>query len=240
MLLLLAGIGRAIATAFSKEGAQIVITYLNEHKDAKFTQKLILENGGDCLLISGDISNPKHCRSVIQKTLKKFKKIDILINNSAQQYPQKNLTDITPQQLSKTFEINVFSYFYMTKEALPYLKKGSCIINTASITAYKGSEHLLDYSATKGAIVAFTRSLAENLINKGIRVNGVAPGPIWTPLIPSSFSKEEVRKFGKDVPMRRPGQPKEVAPSYVFLASEDASYMSGQILHPNGGVIING
>lgn len=234
------GIGRAVAIAFVKEGAHVVITYFNEHKDAKFTQKLIQERGGQCLAFSGNIADPTHCRYIIKETIKKFKKIDILVNNSAQQYPQKNLTDITQKQLIKTFEINVFSYFYMTKEALAYLKRGSCIINTASITAYQGSEHLLDYSATKGAIVAFTRSLAENLMSKGIRVNGVAPGPIWTPLIPSSFSKEEIRKFGKDVPMHRPGQTKEIAPSYVFLASEDASYMSGQMLHPNGGVIING
>ena len=234
------GIGRAVAIAFAKEGAQIVITYFNEHKDAKITEKLIQERGSQCLMFSGNIADPKHCRYIIKETIKKFKKIDILVNNSAQQYPQKSLTDITQKQLIKTFEVNVFSYFYMTKEALPYLKRKSCIINTASITAYKGSEHLIDYSATKGAIVAFTRSLAENLMSKGIRVNGVAPGPIWTPLIPSSFSKEEIRKFGNDVPMHRPGQPKEIAPSYVFLASEDASYMSGQMLHPNGAMVING
>lgn len=234
------GIGRAVAIAFIKEGARVAITYFNEHKDAKITEKIIQERGGECLLFSGNIAEPRFCRSVIKETIKTFKKIDILVNNSAQQYPQKSLLDITQQQLIKTFEVNVFSYFYMTKEALYYLKRGSCIINTASITAYKGSAHLLDYSSTKGAIVSFTRSLAENLMPKGIRVNGVAPGPIWTPLIPSSFSKEEIRKFGKDVPMHRPGQTKEIAPSYVFLASEDASYMSGQMLHPNGGEIING
>ncbi len=235
------GIGRAVAIAYAMEGANVdvAITYFDEHQDAKMTQKNIQKKGRKCLLFSGDIANPEFCRKVIKDTLKIFKKIDILVNNSAQQYPQKNFEDISEKQLIQTFKVNVFSYFYMIKEALPFLKKGSCIINTASITAYRGSKRLIDYSATKGAIVALTRSLSENLIKKGIRVNGVAPGPIWTPLIPASFSKKEVREFGQDVPMKRPGQPKEVAPSYVFLASSDASYMTGQMLHPNGGVVVN-
>lgn len=234
------GIGRAIAIAFAIEGANIVITYLNEHQDAAYTQKVVEKIGSKCLALAGDISDPKFCQSVVKKTIKEYKQLDILINNSAEQFPQDDFLDITNKQLEKTFRINVFSYFYMIKAALPYLKKGSSIINTTSITAYKGSKHLIDYSATKGAIVTLTRSLSANLMDKGIRVNGVAPGPIWTPLIPSSFSAKEVKKFGKQVPMKRPGEPKEIAPSYVFLASEDSSYMSGQVLHPNGGIIVNG
>lgn len=234
------GIGKAVAIFFAKEGAKVIITYLNEHKDAKETQKQIEKLGQECLILSGDIGKEKFCQKAIELTIDNFKKINILVNNSAEQYPQDSLIDISSKQLLNTFQTNVFSYFYMIKAALPYLKKGSCIINTASVTAYRGSDHLIDYSATKGAIVALTRSLSNSLIKNGIRVNGVAPGPIWTPLIPATFSKKQVKEFGKKVPMGRPGQPEEVAPCYVFLASDDSSYMTGQILHPNGGEIING
>src|SRR5437868_12210643 len=234
------GIGHAIALFFAKEGANIVIAYLNEHTDAKKTKKQVEELGKECLLIAGDLSNEKFCKKVVKETIKKFGKLDILVNNAGEQYPQDSIKKITAQQMLKTFNINIFSYFYMAKAALPYLKKGNAIINTASVTCYKGSDHLIDYSATKGAIVAFTRSLSESLISKGIRVNGVAPGPVWTPLIVASFSKKHIKEFGKNVPMKRPAQPEEIAPCYVFLASDDSSYMSGQILHPNGGVIVNG
>lgn len=234
------GIGHAVAIFFAKEGANIVIAYLNEHTDAKHTQKQVEALGKKCLLISGNLSNEKFCRSVIKKTIKKFGHLNILVNNAGEQHPQDSIKKISAKQLKKTFETNIFSYFYMVKAALPFLKKGSAIINTASVTSYKGSDHLIDYSATKGAIVAFTRSLSNALVEKGIRVNGVAPGPVWTPLIVASFSKAHIKKFGKNVPMKRPGQPEEIAPSYVFLASDDSSYMSGQILHPNGGVIVNG
>lgn len=234
------GIGRAVALAFVAEGASVVLAYLDEKKDAEETKKLVGKAGGDCLLISADITEVKSCERIVAKTIDRFKKIDILVNNAAVQYPQNSLADITDEQLDKTFKTNILSYFYLTRAALPYLKKGASIINTTSVTAYRGSGHLIDYASTKGAIVGFTRSLATNLAKKGIRVNGVAPGPIWTPLIPSSFTKKQVAEFGKDVPLGRPGQPNEVAPSYVFLASDDASYMTGQIIHPNGGEIING
>lgn len=233
------GIGRAIAIAFAKEGADIVITYLDEHRDAKETQQWIQAEGRQCLIFSGPINKHAFCQKVVKETLKKFKKIDVLINNSAEQHPHSDFKDISDKDLEKTFQTNIFSYFYMIKAALPHLKKGSAIVNTASVTAYKGSSHLIDYSATKGAIVSLTRSLSENLVKKGIRVNAVAPGPVWTPLIPASFSAKEVKEFGSQVPMKRPGEPKEIAPSYVFLASRDSSYMSGQVLHPNGGVIVN-
>lgn len=234
------GIGHAVALMYAKEGANIVIVYLNEHVDAKKTKDEIEKLGQQCLLIAGDVGNEKFCQTIIKKTIKHFRKIDILINNAGEQHPQKDFTKITTKQLLKTFQTNIFSYFFMIKAALPYLKKGSSIINTASVTCYKGSEHLIDYSSTKGAIVALTRSLALALAKKGIRVNGVAPGPIWTPLIPSTFSKKHIKEFGKNAPMERAGQPEEVAPCYVFLGSDDSSYMSGQMLHPNGGVIVNG
>lgn len=233
------GIGRAIAYLFAIEGAKTIITYLNEHEDAKETKNKVLELGGECELIAGDIGEEDFCKKVIDACIKKFGKIDILINNSAEQHESSNILEITKEQLERTFKTNIFSYFYMTKAALKYLNRGSCIINTTSVVAYKGSVHLLDYSATKGAIVTFTRSLALTLVEQEIRVNGVAPGPIWTPLIPASFSEKKVSQFGQDVPIKKPGQPYEVAPCYVFLASEDSSYMTGQILHPNGGVIIN-
>ncbi len=229
------GIGRSVGVLFAKEGADIVISYLNEHKDAKITKKLVEEQGRDCILIPGDIGDEKFCQKLISETIKRFKKLDILVNNAAEQHPQKSIEDITAKQLENTFRTNIFSFFYLTKAALKYLKKGSVIINTTSVTAYKGNDELLDYSSTKGAVVAFTRSLSQSLVKKGIRVNAVAPGPIWTPLIPSTFSKEHVETFGANTPMQRPGQPNEVAPCYVFLASSDSSYMTGQVLHPNGG-----
>ncbi len=234
------GIGRSVAIAFAEEGANVVISYLNEHSDAKDTQKLIEEKGQSCVLIAGDIGSEKFCKSIIKKTVATFGKIDILVNNAAEQHPQKSIEDISEKQLEKTFRTNIFSFFFMTKAALKYLEKTKGkIINTSSVTAYRGSANLLDYSSTKGAIVAFTRSLSLALIKKGVRVNGVAPGPIWTPLIPSTFPAKKVETFGSDVPMQRAGEPSEVAQSFVFLASEDSSYINGQFLHPNGGEIIN-
>ena len=234
------GIGRAIAIAFAKEGARFAILYLNEHKDAKETRRLVKEQGGQCILIAGDIGEQKFCRRAVQQTLKEFGQLDILVNNAAEQHPQDSIEKITEGQLTKTFRTNIFSMFFLTKAAQKYLKAGSVIINTTSVTAYKGSGHLLDYSATKGAITAFTRSLSQALAEKKIRVNAVAPGPIWTPLIPSTFPGEKVETFGSDLPMGRPGQPEEVASCFVFLASNDSSYMTGQVLHPNGGTIVNG
>lgn len=234
------GIGQAVAAAFAKEGADVVVAYLKEHSDANETKQLVEEHGRKCLLIAGDIGDEKFCQMVVRQTLTKFGKIDILVNNAAEQHPQKSFADITTRQLEKTFRTNIFSYFFLTKAALSALTKSKgTIINTTSVTAYRGSKHLVDYAATKGAIVAFTRSLALSLVEKKIRVNGVAPGPIWTPLIASTFTPKKVSTFGSDVPMKRAGQPAEVAPCYVFLASDDSSYMTGQVLHPNGGEIIN-
>jgi NAD(P)-dependent dehydrogenase (short-subunit alcohol dehydrogenase family) len=234
------GIGRAVAIAFAKEGADVAVVYLEEEKDANETKRLVEEHGGKCLLIGGDVGQEEFCQNAIEDTIKEFAKIDILVNNAAEQHPQESIEKVTEKQLDRTFRTNIFSFFFMTKAALKHLKKGGAIINTTSVTAYKGSAHLLDYSSTKGAIVSFTRSLSQALAEKGIRVNGVAPGPIWTPLIPSTFPSKEVETFGSDVPFGRPGQPEEVAPSYAFLASDDSSYMTGQVLHPNGGTIVNG
>ena len=234
------GIGKSVAIYFAKEGADVAIVYLEEHQDAEETKQLIEEEGRRCLLFSGDIGSEDYCKDVVNKTIEEFGKIDILVNNAAEQHPQKSLLNITAAQLEKTFRTNIFSYFHMSKMVLPHLKKGASIINTASITAYKGNEQLLDYSATKGAIVSFTRSLALSLASQGIRVNGVAPGPIWTPLIPSTFTDDQVAVFGSTTPLGRAGQPHELAPSYVFLASDDSSYISGQMFHVNGGEIING
>jgi NAD(P)-dependent dehydrogenase (short-subunit alcohol dehydrogenase family) len=234
------GIGRAVAVAFAKEGADIVIAYLNEHGDANDTKSEIEQCGQKCLLIAGDVGEEEFCADVVAKAISTFGQIDVLVNNAAEQHVRESIVDIDTAQLEKTFCTNIFSMFHMVKAALPHLKKGARIINTTSVTAYKGSAHLLDYSATKGAIVSFTRSLSLQLIERGILVNAVAPGPIWTPLIPSTFPPDEVASFGDNVPMKRPGQPDEVAPCYVFLASQDCSYMAGQVLHPNGGNVING
>jgi NAD(P)-dependent dehydrogenase (short-subunit alcohol dehydrogenase family) len=233
------GIGRAVAIAYAKEGADVAIVYLNEHEDAEKTKQIVEQYGRKCLCIPGDIGDEKFCQEAVQKTVQEFGKLDILINNAAEQHPQQSIEDISAEQLERTFRTNIFAMFFLTKAALKHLKEGSAIINTTSVTAYKGNQQLLDYSSTKGAIVAFTRSLSQSLAEKNIRVNGVAPGPIWTPLIPSTFPEDKVESFGAQVPMGRAGQPVEVAPSYVFLASDDSSYMSGQILHPNGGEVVN-
>ncbi len=234
------GIGRAVAIAFAKEGASVAVGYLDEERDAKETQRLVEEHGGKCILLPGDVGDEKFCARAVEQTVKKLGRLDILVNNAAEQHPQKSIERISAKQLERTFRTNIFSMFYLTTAAMKHLREGSAIINTTSVTAYKGSPELLDYSSTKGAIVAFTRSLSQALAEKKIRVNGVAPGPIWTPLIPSTFPGEKVETFGSDVPMKRAGQPEEVAPCYVFLASDDSSYMTGQVLHPNGGTIVNG
>jgi NAD(P)-dependent dehydrogenase (short-subunit alcohol dehydrogenase family) len=234
------GIGRAVAVSFAREGADVMILYLDEHQDANETRRLVEQEGRRCVAYAGDVGTKTVCTASVEQVLDKFGHLDILVNNAAEQHLQDCITKISPEQLERTFRTNIFSFFYMTQAALPHLKEGSTIINSASVTAYKGSWHLLDYAATKGAIISFTRSLSQALVEQGIRVNAVAPGPIWTPLIPSTFSPDEVQKFGSHVPMKRAGQPEEVAPSYVFLASSDSSYMTGQVLHPNGGTIVNG
>jgi NAD(P)-dependent dehydrogenase (short-subunit alcohol dehydrogenase family) len=231
------GIGRATAIAMAREGAKVAVVYLEEHEDANETARLVQAEGQDCLLIDGDVGAEDFCRRAIEQCVERFGRLDILVNNAAEQHEVNGLEELGAEQLARTFETNIYGYFFMTKAALPHLKEGSAIVNTTSVTAFKGNDNLLDYSATKGAIVAFTRSMSQLLVERGIRVNAVAPGPIWTPLIPASFDAEHVAKFGTDTPMKRPGQPNEVAPCFVFLASEDASYMSGQVLHPNGGVI---
>ncbi|HWU33901.1 MAG TPA: SDR family oxidoreductase, partial [Methylovorus sp.] len=236
------GIGRAVAVHFAAEGANVGIIYYTdaEEEDAYKTLDILSDYGVYGEVFQGDISDVDFCSQVVQQVMDKFGRLDIVVNNAAQQFEQSSLKDIAPAQLEQTFKVNVFGMFYLTQAALPHLKEGSRIINTASVTAYKGNPVLLDYSATKGAIVAFTRSLSQQLSEQGITVNAVAPGPIWTPLIPASFSAEKVEKFGHDTPMGRPGQPSEVAPAYVFLASNDGSYISGQVIHPNGGTSING
>lgn len=232
------GIGRSVAVHFAREGAHVAIVYYNEDEDAEKTRSLVEKEGRKCLILEGDLKEEDFCREVVKRTLTEYGKLDILVNNAAMQFPEGEVEDVSSEQFRKTFRTNLYPYFYIVKAALPQLKDGGVIINTTSVTAYRGSEHLLDYSSTKGAIVSFTRSLSKMLVKRNIRVNGVAPGPIWTPLIPATF--DDISDFGKDVPMERAGQPSEVGPAYVFLASKDSSYMTGQVIHINGGEIIGG
>ncbi len=234
------GIGRSAAIHFAREGAQIAIAYYNETEDAEKTKQLIKDEGQECLLLRGDLKQESFSREIVSKTIEKFGKLNILVNNAAMQFPEESVSEITTEHLHTTFETNIYPFFFTTQEAVKNFSKGDCIINTSSVTAYRGSEHLVDYASTKGAIVAFTRSMASQLAEKGIRVNGVAPGPIWTPLIPASFSGDQVAEFGKDTPMKRAGQPSEVGPAYVFLASDDSSYITGQMIHVNGGELVGG
>ena len=234
------GIGRAISVAYAKEGADVVIIYYDSDVDAEETKKIIEEYGSRCILMNGDLGESAFSRKIIEKTMNEFHKIDIIVNNAAEQHPKDSLEEITDEQLERTFRTNIFSMFYLVREALPHLKEGAVVINTSSITSYAGNPQLIDYSSTKGAISSFTRSLALNLVSRKIRVNQVAPGPIWTPLIPSTFSGDDVKNFGKNVPLARPGQPVELAEAYVFLASDGSTYMTGQTIHINGGEIING
>jgi NAD(P)-dependent dehydrogenase (short-subunit alcohol dehydrogenase family) len=235
------GIGRAVAALYAREGADVAILYLNEHDDAQKTKAIVEGEGRRAIAIPGDLGDKDFCQRAVQQVVDTFGKLDILVNNAGEQHPDQDIRDITDEQLRRTFQTNIFAMFYMVQAAREHLKEGATIINCTSVTMYKGAEILLDYSATKGAITAFTRSLSQNLVKDGIRVNAVAPGPIWTPLNPfGGQPPEKMKDFGKDVPMERPGQPNEVAPSFLFLACEDSSYMSGQVLHPNGGVIVNG
>lgn len=235
------GIGRAVAILFAKEGADVAVSYLSEHTDARETRDIIeTQYGRQCLLIPGNQRKEKHCMSIVQKTAKKYGRIDILVNNAAVHFQNADLSKLSTRELLDTFETNIISMIWITRAALPHLRAGSCIINTSSVTAYRGSAALMDYAATKGAIVSFTRSLSANLVEKGIRVNGVAPGPVWTPLIPSTMPAKKTAEHGSDAPMKRSGEPVEIAPCYLFLACEDSAYMTGQFLHPNGGEIING
>jgi NAD(P)-dependent dehydrogenase (short-subunit alcohol dehydrogenase family) len=235
------GIGRAIAVLYAREGANVAIAYLDEHDDAHKTRELCEAEGAEVLLSAGDLGDPAHAEGFVRAVIDRFGKLDVLVNNAGEQHPDETITDITAEQLQRTFQTNIFSMFYLVKAARPHLGKGAAIVNCTSVTMYQGSKELLDYSSTKGAITAFTRSLSENLIGDGIRVNAVAPGPIWTPLNPcGGASPEKLEHFGENTPMGRAGQPNEVAPAFLFLACEDSSYMSGQVLHPNGGTIVNG
>jgi len=229
------GIGRSVAINYAKEGADVVIVYLDEHGDAEKTAAEIKKYGKEALLIATDVGEEANCIDVVDKTISKFGKLDVLVNNAAVQFVQQNVEDISSEQLERTFRTNIFSQFYLVKAAMPHLKEGASIINTASVTAFKGNPTLMDYSSTKGAIIGFTRSLAQSLVEKGIRVNAVAPGPVWTPLIPATFDKKKVAEFGKDTPIGRPAQPVEIAGSYVFLASDESNFITGQTIHPNGG-----
>lgn len=233
------GIGRAVAVLYAKEGADVALVYLDEHEDANETVRAVESEGRRAIAIAGDVGNEAFCQEAVARTVDELGRLDVLVNNAGEQHPQAKIEDITIDQLERTFRTNIFSMFFLAKASLPHMEAGSSIINTASVTAYRGSPKLLDYSATKGAIVAFTRSLAKAVVDRGVRVNGVAPGPIWTPLIPSTFDEQRVESFGSEVPMKRAGQPSEVAPCYVFLASKDASYLTGQVLHPNGGEVVN-
>ncbi|MBA3510524.1 SDR family oxidoreductase [Sphingomonas sp.] len=235
------GIGRAVAALFAREGADIAILYLCEHDDAEKTKQIVEKEGRKAIAIAGDLGDKSFCERAVAQTVQQLGRLDILVNNAGEQHWEKDIRDISEEQLRRTFQTNIFSMFYLTQAARPHLKEGAAIINCTSVTMYKGSELLLDYSATKGAITAFTRSLSQALVEDGIRVNAVAPGPIWTPLNPfGGQPKEKIPEFGKDTPMGRAGQPNEVAPSFLFLACEDSSYMTGQTLHPNGGVVVNG
>jgi len=235
------GIGRAVAALFAREGADIAILYLCEHDDARKTQEIVEKEGRRAIAIAGDVGDKAFCERAVAETVQRLGGLDILVNNAGEQHWAKDITDISEEQLRRTFQTNFFGYFFMVQAARPHLKNGSAIVNTTSVTMYQGAGILLDYASTKGAITAFTRSLSENLVEEGIRVNAVAPGPIWTPLNPSGGQpKEKLPEFGKDVAMGRPGQPNEVAPSFLFLACDDSSYMSGQVLHPNGGEVVNG
>jgi len=234
------GIGRSVAVHFAREGANIAIVYLDEDVDAIETQKMVEAEGKNCLLIKGDVKNPSFCRKAVETTVKKFGKVNILVNNAGMQVPQKDPKKIDDKQLEDTFRTNIFGYFYFAHEVLEYFQAGDSIINTTSVTAYRSSPNLIDYSSTKGAITSFTRSLATNLAKAGIRVNAVAPGPVWTPLIVSTFDEEKIKSFGSETAMERAGQPSELGPSYVFLASDDASFITGQVIHVNGGEVVNG
>ncbi len=233
------GIGRAVAIGMAREGADIAIVYLDEHGDADDTVRLVEREGARAIKIAGDVGSEELCKKAVEKTVKELGKLDILVNNAAEQHEVKEPLEIDAKQIEQTFRTNIFGYLFMTKAALRHMEEGAAIVNTTSVTAYKGHETLIDYASTKGAIVAFTRALSQAVVERGIRVNGVAPGPIWTPLIPASFSAEKTAEHGAHAPMKRPGQPNEVASCHVFLASEEASYMTGQILHPNGGTIVN-
>lgn len=233
------GIGRSIAVYFAREGAEIAVVYHENHKDAQDTRKLVEKEGKECLLIAGDVGDQEFCNEVVKKVVEEFGRVNILINNAGEQHPEKSIEDMDMNVMERTFKTNIFSMFYLTQAALKHMNAGDSIVNCSSVTAYRGNDMLLDYSSTKGAITAFTRSLSKNLASKGIRVNGVAPGPIWTPLIPSTFPPDKIESFGKNTPLGRPGQPSEVAPAFVFLASDDASYITGQMIHPNGGEVVN-
>jgi NAD(P)-dependent dehydrogenase (short-subunit alcohol dehydrogenase family) len=234
------GIGRAVSIPFAEEGADIAIVYLDEDVDAQQTKNLVEAAGRRCLLIKGDVKNADFCKNAVEKTVKEYGQLNILVNNAGMQFPEKDVRNITEEQLNVTFRTNIFAYFYFAEAAVGYMKAGDCIINTTSVTAYRSSPSLIDYSSTKGAITTFTRSLATNLADKKIRVNAVAPGPVWTPLIVSTFDKEKIQKFGSETAMKRAGQPSELGPAYVFLASDDASFITGQVIHVNGGEVVNG